>query len=332
MTSIIITALGIIILLSIGTLVPGLSYEMSTVPVTESSSSMGHYSIFNMTVSNGTVPIRYNVTSGNVFEGMMFHYKTMAVNIGGYAGKTGQLTVEIPRTLLDSKYANSTDKQFKISMELPDGAIVGTNHFKEISNNSQSRTLSIDIPPRALSYTIDVEGTMTNQQPDKIIAPRIDPPLQQIRLGKSSGDVTCKEEFELVHKAADNIPACVKPDNMVTLVQRGWAENPLSGSYDKYLTHDQQNTLLYKAMYLKGIRDWSTAGWKLMGAVVEDYGNGTVTSDVSLYLPPGIHKATGQFCGWHAWVRVDLKTLDIINSYYPSNNSQDCNVYHPPWE
>ena len=49
-------------------------------------------------------------------------------------------------------------------------------------------------------------------------------PLEQFKSGISAKDVTCKEGFQLVIKAEDGSPACVKPDTAQKLIERGWAK------------------------------------------------------------------------------------------------------------
>ena len=48
-------------------------------------------------------------------------------------------------------------------------------------------------------------------------------PLKQISSGVDPKSVICREGFELVLKAVNNSPACVKPTTAEKLVQRGWA-------------------------------------------------------------------------------------------------------------
>ena len=48
-------------------------------------------------------------------------------------------------------------------------------------------------------------------------------PLKQISSGADPKSVICKACYELVLKAVDNSPACVKPTTAEKLVQRGWA-------------------------------------------------------------------------------------------------------------
>jgi len=51
----------------------------------------------------------------------------------------------------------------------------------------------------------------------------VKPPLKQIENGIEPENVNCKEGLELVFKASDNSPACVKSESITKLVERGWA-------------------------------------------------------------------------------------------------------------
>jgi len=48
-------------------------------------------------------------------------------------------------------------------------------------------------------------------------------PLKQFKSGISIQDIKCKESFQLVIKARDGSPACVKPTSVQRLFDRGWA-------------------------------------------------------------------------------------------------------------
>jgi len=50
-------------------------------------------------------------------------------------------------------------------------------------------------------------------------------PLEQFKSGIAAKDVTCKQGLELILKATDSSPACVKPNTASVLIQRGWAKN-----------------------------------------------------------------------------------------------------------
>lgn len=48
-------------------------------------------------------------------------------------------------------------------------------------------------------------------------------PMKQVNAGLGALDVECKTDYQLVLKATDNKPACVKPADAQDLVKRGWA-------------------------------------------------------------------------------------------------------------
>jgi len=50
------------------------------------------------------------------------------------------------------------------------------------------------------------------------------PPLKQISEGIIPENVICKDNYELIFKATDNSPACVKPSTAQKLLERGWTE------------------------------------------------------------------------------------------------------------
>lgn len=56
--------------------------------------------------------------------------------------------------------------------------------------------------------------------------PYFPPPLQQLITGIAPKDVACKKGLNLVIKAEDNSPACVRPDTTQKLIERGWAILP----------------------------------------------------------------------------------------------------------
>jgi len=53
------------------------------------------------------------------------------------------------------------------------------------------------------------------------------PPKQQLKAGVAINDIQCKAEFELIFKATDGSPACVKPTSVEKLIARGWATDQI---------------------------------------------------------------------------------------------------------
>jgi len=49
-------------------------------------------------------------------------------------------------------------------------------------------------------------------------------PIKQIKQGINFEDIKCKNELQLIFKI-DDFPACVKPESIPKLIERGWARN-----------------------------------------------------------------------------------------------------------
>lgn len=50
-------------------------------------------------------------------------------------------------------------------------------------------------------------------------------PLQQFESGISASDIQCKQDLELIFKAENGSPACVKPNTAQKLIERGWTKS-----------------------------------------------------------------------------------------------------------
>jgi len=48
-------------------------------------------------------------------------------------------------------------------------------------------------------------------------------PRAQMKLGTPSDQVQCREGLDLIFKATDDSPACVKPQTAQKLIERGWS-------------------------------------------------------------------------------------------------------------
>ncbi|HEX5358478.1 MAG TPA: hypothetical protein VFW99_01025, partial [Candidatus Nitrosotalea sp.] len=87
------------------------------------------------------------------------------------------------------------------------------------SMNLGTQTVLFTDPSVASSF--DVRENMAGGTIDK--APYPPSPLQQFKSGIHASDVQCTQSLELVIKARDSSPACVKPATASILVKRGWA-------------------------------------------------------------------------------------------------------------
>jgi hypothetical protein len=76
----------------------------------------------------------------------------------------------------------------------------------------------------ALSY----DGDFFRYQIDAIFPPQYKEktlsPLKQFKSGIQTDKIQCKENLQLIIKASDGAPACIKPETKAKLVERGWAK------------------------------------------------------------------------------------------------------------
>ncbi|MBI3640277.1 MAG: hypothetical protein HY223_08190 [Thaumarchaeota archaeon] len=70
--------------------------------------------------------------------------------------------------------------------------------------------------------TTGTSYTEFSVKPNALLNPM--PPLEQFKSGIAVKDVTCKQSFQLIIRAEDGSPACVRPDTAQILIERGWAK------------------------------------------------------------------------------------------------------------
>jgi len=99
------------------------------------------------------------------------------------------------------------------------GTANATITFSYIVGNQTGPNLSFDKNATNISksflFTISNETSQTSSTTMS--------PLKQIKTGIVAKDVKCDQDLQLVIKAEDGSPACVKPNDATMLVQRGWA-------------------------------------------------------------------------------------------------------------
>ncbi|MDC8452098.1 MAG: hypothetical protein LV477_04205 [Candidatus Nitrosotalea sp.] len=62
-------------------------------------------------------------------------------------------------------------------------------------------------------------------------------PLKQFKSGIDTQDVKCRKDLMLVIKTTDGSPACVKPDTVQKLIERGWARDQLQQKSENIATN-----------------------------------------------------------------------------------------------
>jgi hypothetical protein len=129
-------------------------------------------------------------------------------------------------------------------------------------------------------------------------------PLKQFKSGIAAQDVKCKQDLQLIIKAENGSPACVKPTSIKKLVSLQWTLNPaneltIGGFQDTYKAGEKIDfTINYRGLYTCGVPS----------STVKDAGNKTVwESPIILTL---CDPDTGY--GKYKWKFGDLYTL-ILN-------------------
>lgn len=84
---------------------------------------------------------------------------------------------------------------------------------------NQNATNSTTMTPPKANETLAVGETVKVTKNGTVI----DPPLKQLRNGVLVHDVKCASGMQLILKKEDGSPACVKPGDATTLIERGWA-------------------------------------------------------------------------------------------------------------
>jgi hypothetical protein len=198
--------------------------------------------------NHGTYGIPYSMSNGTLVASLLdLPAKELLFTFN--ATGDGKLTVELPRQVIDST-RDGKDKPYLVFVGTWK---IGTHRVKatEIQNNNEMRTLEIGFTKGdnhigiVGTYFIENNSTSTMSNHFGTWSPR-----QQYEKGFDSQDVVCKSGLQLLIKAEDDTPACVKYTAVDTLIERGWArplgENEYQSKYrfDLYPTTDYQNNLL----------------------------------------------------------------------------------------
>jgi hypothetical protein len=101
------------------------------------------------------------------------------------------------------------------------------------SSGIQYNATSAGITNANMTFAYDFNGTnvfsasnsfsFTIYENNTVIKIINETPLKQVKSGISSHNVKCNDNMQLVFKAEDKSPACVKPQTAQKIVARGWA-------------------------------------------------------------------------------------------------------------
>jgi hypothetical protein len=112
-----------------------------TVPAKSSTSvynRTGFSNLYVLTINGKTFSIKYSIAGGKVVGLLADNDRSTLVLVLNPSAKGGNMTIELPRHVIDSKGASNADTKYQVKM---DGKGVD---YKEVANNANGRILSID--------------------------------------------------------------------------------------------------------------------------------------------------------------------------------------------
>ncbi|HZA08313.1 MAG TPA: hypothetical protein VE619_11470, partial [Nitrososphaeraceae archaeon] len=125
----------------------------------DSNSGRGFGNTTNLSLPNGkSIPINYLINTGK-FLGLVLDKSraTLSVNISAPSSdNNGNLTIQIPRDVVDNKKEGNADAPFRVHVDGKDAT------FKETANDKTTRTLSIQFGKGAKA--IDIIGSKSTVQ------------------------------------------------------------------------------------------------------------------------------------------------------------------------
>ncbi len=174
---------------------------------------------YTITTDQAKYKIPYQITSGTVDE--IFPNCDSQYVVFHITANKGELIIDIPRALLDSKL-NDKDDEFFIILDGED-----IESFTEIRHENSRK---FQIPLIDNSKELEIIGSISWQNNeiacDVVHNPPYSfvlPPLKQLKNGISTNDVICKEGYELIFRSTTSI-ACVTSETAEKLIERGWSK------------------------------------------------------------------------------------------------------------
>ena len=138
---------------------------------------------------------------------------------------SGFLRIVIPRHLADLTYHDCGDyNDLRFSSDEQGNEIIG---YQSVASNYYSRTLQFEYLQGITEIFTMAPGSNTTfscpyHDSNSFYYSMISPKKQQDS-GISPNEIKCNESLQLVFKATDNSPACIKSSTFQKLLVRGWA-------------------------------------------------------------------------------------------------------------
>lgn len=131
----------------------------------------GFNNLYILTINGKTFPVKYSIVGGKLVG--MLGDKTTTVLVLNPSGNGGNLTIELPRKMIDSKGASNADTKYLVKI---DGKGVD---YKELANNVNGRVLSINFSKD--NRFIEIIGTQMARDALKTVQQTIRNKVLEIR-------------------------------------------------------------------------------------------------------------------------------------------------------
>lgn len=171
------------------------------------------------------------------------------------------LTLALPRQLIDSKLGPQGDDTFMILVDSTEVKYSDITSEKlriviiPISNETSSiKIIGVNYPEHMGENTCDRKH---NPPFTYLLSP-----LKQFKSGILYGDIQCKDGLGLIVKTTNHHFACVKPESISKLFERGWTSNVNLGGESSRHCYQAPETGVCKASMTKYYFDWDSYSCK----------------------------------------------------------------------
>ena len=122
------------------------------------SSNTGFGETTNLSLPNGkSIPIKYIINSGKLLGVVLDKSRaTLIATLSSASADNGNLTIQIPRDVVDNKKEGNADAPFRVHVDGKDATV------RETASNKTTRTLSIQFNKDA--KVIDIIGNKSTVQ------------------------------------------------------------------------------------------------------------------------------------------------------------------------
>jgi len=183
------------------------------------------YKIYSLIYKQFEYHIPYKISGTNI-KNITLDCNSYNLLISLHQSNNGILEINVPRKMLETKVDNLDSFLVLINGVERD--------FEEIYADENSKTLKINFTNDAESIEIIVSNVSQFPKSVECGIGGIDDspyyqllsPLKQSKSGISIDEIHCKDGLILVIKSVNNLPACIKPDSKLKLIEYGWAKSP----------------------------------------------------------------------------------------------------------